>query len=346
MAHDTRRDIKLHRSLVTGALPAHFATEYPNLVQFLEYYYEFMREEQGFDDIIGDIVKAKDLLGTDDEFFKYAMTDLTTGIDYSSSISDPRLKAQLLASWYRSKGSIYSFEVFFRWLYGQNVVVEYGKDSVFIVGESLIGTESQKYIKNDKLYQTFALLLKVGVPVSKWRDNYKRFVHPAGFYFQGEVVIESSVNLDYRTMPEVILDGNAGTIAVENTAAFIDISGFSSITGIFPDSLDADGDAERISFNRTIESLENITIAQLEANYNSIEDVIDANSPTFDEFDDGVIKAVRFSSEIETFDQDHFDVGLAGRDVSLLADSDLSSPQFDNILFTMDNSRISMDRTH
>jgi hypothetical protein len=345
MAFDSRRDLGLQRGLVSGALPEHFTTSYPKLVSFLDTYYEFMRtdEDHGFDTSIANLIKSRDTLGNDLIALENAMSDLTNGQDYSSVISDPRLKSQLLANYYRSKGSLYSIELFFRWLYGQDVTVEYGKKSVFIVGESEIGPQSLKYIKNDELYQTFALLIKVGIPVSKWRDNYKRFAHPAGFYYQGEVVIESTIDLDYRAMPIVVKDSNAGVLSVENTAASVTIKPFTSITGLYPDSLDADGDDERISFDRTIGSLSASTIAEMDNVYNSIEDVIDANSPTFDEFDDGVIKAVRFSSTIETFDQDHFDMGQAGRYVSALADSDVTIPRFDNLSFTMDNGRITMD---
>lgn len=345
MAFNSRRDLGLQRSLVSAALPEHFTTSYPKLVSFLDTYYGFMRtdDSHGFDTTIANLIKSKDLMGNDLISLENAMAELTNGIDYSNVISDPRLKSQLLANFYRSKGSLHSIELFFRWLYGQDVTVEYGKKSVFTVGESEIGPQSLKYIKNDELYQTFALLIKVGIPVSKWRDNYKRFAHPAGFYYQGEVVIESSIDLNYRTMPDVIKDGNAGTLTVENSVASIGITPFTSITGLYPDSLDADGDDERISFDRTIGSLSALTIAEMDNVYNSIEDVIDANSPTFDEFDDGAVKAVRFSSTIETFDQDHFDMGQAGRYVSTLADSDVTLPRFDNLSFTMDNGRITMD---
>lgn len=346
--NDNRRDLQLHKSLVKGALPEHFQSNYPNLVKFLEYYYEFMRTEESFDDIIGDIIKTRDLIGIDDEYFKFAMAELTLGQDYSESISDPRLKSQLLSRWYRSKGSLYSIELFFRWMYGIDATVEYGKKSVFILNDSKIGPQSLKYIKNDKLYQTFAILIKAGIPVSQWRDAYKQFAHPAGLYYQGEVVIESILNLNYGIMPLVVLDGNAGTIVVENGAPVVGITTHSTITGLYNDSLDADGDKERLVLGTQLNDIEDLSIEYLSTNYTTIENLLSPNSPTFDAFDleDGVNESVRFSSTIETFDQDVFDLVTIGDDSEpLLADSDISETTMDNIIFTFDSGRISFDRT-
>lgn len=348
MAFDTRRDIVLHKGVVSGALPEHFAQDYPNLVSFLDVYYEFMRDDSthGFDQTISNLIKSRDILGADLLQLEKVMSELSLGFDFSTVLDDPRIKAQLFARWYRTKGSLYSIETFFRWLYGQDVAVEYGKNSVFIVGESNIGPQSLKYIKNDKLYQTFALLIKVGVPVSQWRETYKTFAHPAGFYFQGEVVIESSIDLDYQYMDQVQLDSDAGVLSVENTAATISITPFTSITGLYPDDADSDADAQRIEFNTTAASIESLTVEQLDANYRDMEDLIDANSPTFDAIDDGYYKSVKFSSTVETMDQDIFDLVQVGSDNEfVLADSDTSSALFSGLTYTMDDTLLTMDRT-
>lgn len=346
MSHEARRDIRLHRSNVKAVLPEHFARDYPKLVSFLEAYYEFMREDDthGFDETIHDLIKNRDVLSGDLLQLEKAMSDMTLGLDFSTVLSDARIKSQLFANWYRNKGNLYSIEQFFNWLYGESAVVEYGKNSVFIVSESKIGPASQKYIKNDKLYQTFAFLIKVGIPVSKWRDAYKTFAHPAGFYFQGEVVVESSIDLGYRLMPEVVLDDNAGTITVENSAAVVSFSALSSITGLYPDDADSDGDQQRVEFNTTVEGISGLTIEELHANYKDLEDVIDANSPTFDAIDDGYYKSVKFSSTVETMDQDTFDLVQIGSDFeNVLADSDTSSVLFSGITWTFDNARLTMD---
>ena len=60
---------------------------------------------------------------------------------------------------YRSKGTKYSIQQFFRTFFGIDPEIIYTKKNVFKVGEtdSFIGDQSQRFLTNDKLYQTFAI---------------------------------------------------------------------------------------------------------------------------------------------------------------------------------------------
>ena len=90
---------------------------------------------------------------------------------------------------------------FFRMFFETDPVVEYTKERRLMIGpgpdsdklgeDGIIGFEAQRFITNNKLYQTFAIAIRIGIPVSLWRDVYKLFVHPAGMYFEGEVLIET-----------------------------------------------------------------------------------------------------------------------------------------------------------
>lgn len=304
-----RRELGLQKGIVAQALPEHFAANYPKLVAFLDAYYEYLETDntRDFAKMISDLVYSHDMQGVNLDMLEYAMRTLTLGYDYSTTLSDARLKAQQFARFYRTKGSLYSIETFFRWLYGEDVTIEYGKDKVFYLNHvpSQIGPASLRYIKNDKLYQTFALLIKVGVPISSWRDPYKQFVHPAGMYFQAEVVTESEVDLGLGEMTTVILDSDTDIKIGEE--ATIGISTFSSITGLYPDGLDSDSDEDRVDFRTYVSDIDSATTISLLANqYATIADLVNPNSPTFDDQDsDGF--AVDFSNSIETMDQDKFD---------------------------------------
>jgi hypothetical protein len=117
--------------------------------------------------------------------------EIGQGLVSADYFTDPRQAAGLLANFYKIKGSIYSAEGFFRAFYGEQPEIVYPKNNLFIVGESKVGAESLKYIQNGALYQVLSVLVRSGVPITKWRDIYKAFVHPAGFYLGGEVIIES-----------------------------------------------------------------------------------------------------------------------------------------------------------
>ena len=308
-----RRDINLTESKVREVLPSHYLSDYPDLVKFLEYYYDWMDSDatHGFDRNIHDLYKLRDLQQTELSFLNRIFYEIGQDLVSSDYFTDPSFIAGLLANSYRIKGSLYSAEGFFRAFYGEQPTIEYPKNNLFIVSESRIGPESLRYIQNGALYQVLSVLVKSSIPISEWRDLYKAFVHPAGFFLGGEVLIEALADLALNPMPDVVLDSDAGLFGVDLSAS-ITPNSFSSITLILPDSLDADSSDERL-VTTTVRDYQTLTIEQLNNLYNNIEDVLDVNSPTFD--DDSAVgnKAIKISNTLETMDQDAF-TALYGAD--------------------------------
>jgi hypothetical protein len=302
-----RRDINLSQSKVKEVLPSYYTTDYPNLVKFLEYYYDWMDSDanHGFTKNINDLYKIRDLQSTDLKLLNqifYEIGDVAVNADY---FLNPRLAANLIANFYRIKGSLYSAEGFFRAFYGEQPEIVYPKNNLFIVGNSRIGPESLKYIQNGALYQVLSILVRSGQPISKWRNLYKIFAHPAGFYLGGEVAIESVTNLNLSVMPNVLADSASGRVIFENFGTILP-QAITSITLVVPDGGDADSISERLVPD-TIRMYQTLTIQQLNRSYNDIEDWLSPNSPTFDAESDGSLKIIKFSSAIETMDEDRFE---------------------------------------
>jgi hypothetical protein len=308
-----RRDINLTESKVREVLPSYYLSEYPDLVQFLEYYYDWMDSDatHGFDRNIHDLYKLRDIPQTELTYLNRIFYEIGQDLISADYFSAPRFIAGLLANSYRIKGSLYSAEGFFRAFFGEQPQIEYPKNSLFVLNDSRIGPESLKVLQNGALYQVLSVLVKSGVPISEWRDLYKSFVHPAGFYLGGEVIIEASGDLSLNPMPDVLLDSNSGLLVIDETAGVAPTS-LSSITLVYPDSLDTDSSEERL-VTTTVREYQTLTIEQLNNLYNSIEELLDVNSPTFD--DDSAVgdKAIKFSNTLETMDQDAF-TGLYGAD--------------------------------
>jgi hypothetical protein len=259
----------------------------------------------GFTKNINDLYKIRDLQSTDLKLLNqifYEIGDVAVNADY---FLNPRLAANLIANFYRIKGSLYSAEGFFRAFYGEQPEIVYPKNNLFIVGDSRIGPESLKYIQNGALYQVLSILVRSGQPISKWRNLYKIFAHPAGFYLGGEVAIESVTNLNLSVMPNVIADSSSGLVIFENFGTILP-QAITSITLVVPDGGDADSISERLVPD-TIRMYQTLTIQQLNRSYNDIEDWLSPNSPTFDAESDGSLKIIKFSSAIETMDEDRFE---------------------------------------
>lgn len=291
------------------ALPEHFATEYPDLVKFLDIYYDFMeKDDEGYSYFIQGLYQARDLSTTQLSSLDNIFKEIGNNSQAADFFADPRFIAKVIASFYKAKGSKISAEGFFRAFFGEEASIVYPKNNMFIVNDSLLGTDSLKYIQDDKRYQIHSILIQSGIPVAKWQDLFKLFVHPAGWYLAGDVVIESIYNLNASLMPLAVLDSAAGTAIFEETA-FATLTQNQSITGIISDDADSDLFAERVSLIRQIHLFNTLTITEIADQYNTIIKFADENSPTFDEDSDGTIRAVDFSNTVETMDMNKFDYG-------------------------------------
>jgi len=291
------------------ALPEHFATEYPDLVKFLDIYYDFMeKDDEGYSYFIQGLYQARDLSTTQLSSLDNIFKEIGNNSQSADFFADPRFIAKVIASFYKAKGSKISAEGFFRAFFGDEASIVYPKNNMFIVNDSRLGTDSLKYIQDDKRYQIHSILIQSGIPLAKWKDLFKLFVHPAGWYLAGDVVIEGIYNLSASSMPIALLDSAAGTAIFEETA-FATLTQNQSITGIIIDDNDSDSLAERVSLIRQIQLFNTLTIAGIADQYNSIIEFADENSPTFDEDSDGIIRAVDFSNTIETMDMNKFDYG-------------------------------------
>ena len=60
-------------------------------------------------------------------------------------------------------------------------------------------SESTKKIQDSLYYQDYSYIIKVGESITEWRDYLKSAVHPAGFYFAGEVSIRTRLNAKMKT---------------------------------------------------------------------------------------------------------------------------------------------------
>lgn len=294
-----RREINFNESKVVDTLPDFYKSQYPNLITFLEKYYQFLDsdEDYSFAAAIHDLYQTRDVEDTKLEYLDEILKEIGQGLLNKNFFLDPRFATRLVAKFYRIKGSLYSGEGFFRGFYRSGVTIEYPKRNIFIVGESFIGPNSLRYIQNGALYQIYSILVKSEIPFSTWQDLYKKFVHPAGFFIGAETVIVSARNLNLGIMPEVILVDSAA--AISGSIATLDGTGVLEIAAL----TESDGIYVKYSVDEIISKYESLSIQQLIDQYNSIEQLIEYTSPTFDEDSVGSIVSIDMSNTLETTDQ-------------------------------------------
>lgn len=305
-----RRNIDFQRDLVKEVLPEFYAADYPKLIEFLEKYYENLDSDGNFSRKIHDLFATRDIQQTSQENLTYIEDELLLGQNYLEGWLNSRQAALLSNNFYRSKGTKYSIERFFRAFYGQDPVVEYGKNYVFTVGQDIVGPSSGKYIINDKVYQFWGILIKVGLPSSEWLELYKLFAHPAGMYVGSEVQLVSvNADISFNNMPIAIASVD---IPVFSGLATITPYVFTDITGV--EINDSAGNSYRYSLDTTVSQVINNFgggfLDSAEPFYQSFEDLTKAGSPTFDEDSNAAGSSMRMSTNAIRFDLDNYDVYL------------------------------------
>ena len=283
-----RRDISFVQSKVRDVLPEFYQSEYSSLVTFLEKYYDYLDSSSStsFDTEVKNAITIRDIGQTEDKYLDLIVAEIGNGLTVASFFDQPRLMAKLLASFYRSKGTLLSIEGFFRAFFNSEVIVEYPKDQIFIVGQSQIGPESLKFIISDTLYQTFSVLIKSGISVADYEELYKKFVHPAGFYFAGQAQLEGIGSLTLSALgSEDPLDSasSQGIVLVDQAATELSTR-FTQLTGLY----DSDNQDIRIDLNQYISIYSDISSARLDSFYDNIAELLSPNSFKFDDSDNTI----------------------------------------------------------
>ena len=163
-----RRNIEVRNTIVQEVLPEYFQRDYPNLIQFLEGYFEFSDSDETAS-LINDLYTIRDIEAATTKQLDQIFQEIAKGAsrDY---FQDPREALRSFANFYRVKGTRYSAEGFFRAFFQEAVEIDFPKEDLFIVSESLIGAESLKFIQNGAIYQIFSILVKSTVPIARWKD--------------------------------------------------------------------------------------------------------------------------------------------------------------------------------
>ena len=299
-----RRKVTLKTSKIGEVVPEYFQEDNPKLITFLEKYYSHLDSNQthGFGHLINELVYARDVAQTSEANLDELIKEIGNGLQASSFFKQPRLMAKLLGDFYRAKGSLNSAEGFFRGFFNQEAEVSFPKDKIFTVGQSRIGFESDKFIQDNAQFQIFSILIRCGISVTDYENLYKKFVHPAGFHFAGEVLTATEALLTIEPFGVDPLEEDAPNIVATGEALLSPIGPFSDITGILDST---SGVGIRVRLDQPISDIvgDSNTASSLSNYYTSIKELLQTNSFTFD---DSANPGPDMSMTFETMDNEIF----------------------------------------
>lgn len=294
-----RRNLSFSRSKVREVLPEYFQESYPALITFLEKYYDYLQgdADDAFKTQINRLFVARDPEQNSSEELDLLLNEIGVGLKSASFFKQPRLMTSLLSRFYRVKGSLASAEGFFRGFFGEEVTVIYPKRDLFTVGESHIGYGDLKRIQNNSRYQIRSLVYKTGISVQDWQDLYIKFVHPSGYYYEGELetVGEKEFGLSFTAVNPLESDGNPIIIS---TGDAVIANPFTQIVARY----DSNGDDVNdfvITVDQPVSTFNAISLENLGGLYTSLAEILTPNSFTFD---DSANPGPDFSMSLETMD--------------------------------------------
>ena len=311
-----RRELEFGNNQIDKALPEYFQEEYPKLVKLLDTYYEHLDSDGNFGFKIKDLPSSRDIAQTAKENLTLLEDELLLGGNYLEGILDKRTGAELANNYYRTKGTKYSFERFFRSFFKEDPEVIYGRDLIFNLNDgpngSVLGPDTENRIQNDKVFQHWGLLFKLGIQQNEWKDLYELFAHPAGMYYASEIKIVSvNADISFDNMPIFIPDVPAPVV-------YLDIGSMAPAslgepTGI----ITSEGVTRRLDLDRmnlqahTLVTQDSTGFGSLGFNaeqYPSLFDMMRATSPTMDMDSDGTAlkTSISLDNTIETLDQEKF----------------------------------------
>ena len=150
-----RLNVNLKESQVDTVVPEHFKEQYPQLVEFLKAYYEYIDGEGGIAHDLKNIFTSRDPESTSDEFLNLLFQERSPGFG-PIQFPSPRFAYKQLPIIYKIKGTNLSIDQFFRYFFQQDVEQTLPRNQMFIVGESEIGAESLRFIQDSYFYQIFS----------------------------------------------------------------------------------------------------------------------------------------------------------------------------------------------
>jgi hypothetical protein len=358
-----RREISLTGSIVQDVLPDYYKSDHPKLISFLETYYNTLDSDHSFSTAgkqvysqrakdadsagtgqvtygwdsdrnfghqLSNIPTLRDIVQTETENLSFIEDELLLGQSYTAAggAIDKRVGSELSNNFYRSKGTKFGIERFFRLFFGETPEIIYGKDLVMKVG-SAIGPETGLKITDDTIYQFWGILIKLGIASADWMDMYKLFAHPGGMYAGASVLIEGkNADISFDGMPLSVEDTNLPTFEGQASFAARAITSLSGIIGTTSKPYDSEGstpggryridvDQSRFDYFSTIGGTDSDTnylgtLRHLDNTFENLVNVVRINSQTFDMDSDGSGVSVggggvlRMSDGQVTIDADEF----------------------------------------
>jgi hypothetical protein len=295
--------------LIDRQLPEFVREDYPTFVAFLEAYYEFLEQKQGteINDLITQAKNLRNISDVDDSIEQFQTNFINTYAPLvpQDAVVDKAFLIKKVLPLYLTKGSIKSFELLFRLLYGTEVTITFPKDNILRASDGKWTVENVVRIDND-VYSYFVgngttkqFILAQQATESDVTVYINGTLTTSGFYIQKEAkkiifsvapANESEIKVVYNDFDETLFTNRkitgltSGATAIVERAAprlitqqtsielYVDdatlLGSFLNAEVITADIFADDGETLITIRSDTVATLSSITVTNAGASYN------------------------------------------------------------------------------
>ena len=187
---------------VTSIVPEHIQLERPQLMTFLEAYYDFLQEPDQPGSFLKNLPVHRNLDDTATIFLELLQRELATPIP-ETIIANKRKLYKNITDIYLSKGAEPSYTALFKLIFNDEIELYFPRVDILKPSDAKYDIASdrwlsddgklsvKKFIQDSRFYQSFSYVIRTGQTIDNWKDVVKKLLHPAGFAFFGEVTIFS-----------------------------------------------------------------------------------------------------------------------------------------------------------
>ena len=187
---------------VTTIVPEHIQLEKPELMKFMEAYYDFLDQPDQPGAFLKSLPAHRNLYTVGTEFLEMLQRELAVPIP-ETVVADKSKLYKNITDIYLSKGAEPSFKALFRLIFNDDIELFFPRVDILKPSDAKWDPTNgrwknddgklsvKKFIQDSRYYQSFSYVIKTGQTIDNWKDVVKKLLHPAGFAFFGEVTIFS-----------------------------------------------------------------------------------------------------------------------------------------------------------
>jgi len=199
--------VAVEPSTATSVLPDHIEYDASELMKLISSYYDHINTTGLPSYEIGNLSKNHDVDLASEKYLDAIERQIAVNIP-QTQVLDRRRLYKLITDYYLTRGSDDSILTFFRLFYNEIVTLLFPKD--FLLDSSgLNGIPSDSFkIRDSYFWQEFSYVIKSSSDQAKWRNEFLKFVHPAGLKLFVALTITGVALNDWLDEPPEYLIGD------------------------------------------------------------------------------------------------------------------------------------------